>query len=261
MKNMKKVFLSTLLVTSLATAVHAEILEPKIVVQNNGVKVEGEGVIGQGTGAIDVIGVGSIEAMPDIVTLSYTVTHSDTDAGLALKSAEDITSKFVTALQQIGIKKEQISSGNITVRPEFVFNKENRKRELTSYLASKEIKITLTDFKKIVDVNDKATKAGVKQVNGYHYDIQNRTELEKQAKQLAIKDAREQADLLSEGFNVKITHPLSMSFIANNMMPFNPEFMAGAEMDRAGRKGGNSYLPEKTIIKAQVSVKYATYSK
>lgn len=258
---MKKLVLGTLVLSSLCSTVYAN-NEPKLVNENSSVKVLGEGVIGNTAGTIDVLGVASVEALPDIVTLSYTVTSSDANTGVALKNAQDITSKFITSLQESGIKTNQISSGNITVRPEFIFNKENRKRELTSYLASKEVKVTLTDFKKIVDVNEKATKAGIKQVNGYNYDIQNRSVLEKQAKQLAIKDAQEQAKILSDGFNVKITHPISMTFNANTPMPFAPEYMMTDGMNGPNmmKNKSNSYLPEKTVIKAQVAVKYATLS-
>ena len=90
------------------------------------------------SGVIEVVGHAKVDVMPDIAVLSYSARDENKDSVKARNSVEKkITSLYDKALS-LGVKKEQIISGSITLYPKYHYT-DKSKRVFDGYFCSRDI--------------------------------------------------------------------------------------------------------------------------
>jgi len=148
-------------------------------------------------------GKATVDARPDIATLSIVVNVSSKDAADAKKQADSRVAQYFDFLQKNGIEKKDIDAANLSTQPEYDYTKEG-KSVLKGYRAVRQVQVTLRQLDKLNDLLDGALKSGLNEVRSVELGVANPESYKEQARKAAIKNATQQASELAEGFNAKL---------------------------------------------------------
>lgn len=163
-------------------------------------------------GKISVVGEGQVKAMPDRASLNYRVSAIKDTAEAARVEVEKTVTAFSKAVDTLKLPEKSFIADNINIMPRYEWNESQKKQELKGYEASRSVMVKLTDFALIGKVSDMALKAGINQIAGFEYTVSDKKKYEYEAAKLAMEDAKERANILAQGFGVKVGSPCSLNF-------------------------------------------------
>ena len=163
---------------------------------------------------IQVTGTGTASAPPDEVILNLAVETQAATAAQATTENAASMSNVIAALTAAGISKDSIQTTSYTLNPIYS-NSVNQSTPPTivGYDAVNAIQVTLSDLSSVGRVLDAAVSAGANQVQGVTFTLSNtaQTALQKQALQLALQDANNQAQATASTLGVTIIGPISVT--------------------------------------------------
>ena len=163
-------------------------------------------------------GKATVDARPDIATLSIVVNVSSKDAADAKKQADGRVQQYFDFLQKNSIEKKDIDAANLSTQPEYDYTKEG-KSVLKGYRAVREVQVTLRHLDKLNDLLDGALKSGLNEIRSVELGVANPNDYKQQARKAAIKNATQQASELAEGFNAKLGSIYSIRYQVSNYQP------------------------------------------
>ncbi len=163
-------------------------------------------------GSFDVSGEGLVRVAPDIVWLHYTVDAIKLTPEEARTEVEKTVAALSDEVATLHLDDKAFIANNISVTPYYEYNKRLDRDELKGYRAKRNITIELEDFSLIGKITDMAIKAGINQIANFVYDVTDRHKYELEAARRAIANANERAQLLADGFHVKLGHAYSFGF-------------------------------------------------
>lgn len=177
---------------------------------------------------ITVAGQGSYLVKPDIVRLDAGVNIRAVTVSEAQKQAAEKMKAVTDAVKAKGVKPEDIVTAYYNLQPEYDYN-QGKTPTLNGYSVNTAISIVVRDIDKDIDkvggVIDAAGTAGATQVNNIRFTVTNSADAQKQARQLAIADAKAKADQLAAASGVGIGGIISVTEVTNST-PF-PAAQAG----------------------------------
>ena len=162
-------------------------------------------------------GTASVDAVPDIATLSIEVNVAAKDAATAKKQADERVAQYLTFLELNQISKKDIRSANLRTQPDYDY--QNGKSILKGYRAVRTVEVTLRQLDKLNPLLDGALKAGLNEIRSVSLGVAQPDSYKDKARQAAIKDAIHQAQELAEGFNSKLGQVYSVRYHVSNYQP------------------------------------------
>ncbi|EHG6158834.1 oxidative stress defense protein [Escherichia fergusonii] len=162
-------------------------------------------------------GTASVDAVPDIATLSIEVNVAAKDAATAKKQADERVAQYLTFLELNQISKKDIRSANLRTQPDYDY--QNGKSILKGYRAVRTVEVTLRQLDKLNPLLDGALKAGLNEIRSVSLGVAHPDSYKDKARQAAIKDAIHQAQELAEGFNSKLGPVYSVRYHVSNYQP------------------------------------------
>src|SRR3954462_15830904 len=157
---------------------------------------------------ISVTGDAEVKVAPDQVILTLAVETNDKDL-LVAKSQNDARVKKVLAItQDFKIDAKHVQTDVITIEPRFA---ENNRTTLLGYWVRKQIVICLKDVPRFEELLTAVLKAGTNYVPGVEFQNTEMRKYRDQARQMAIRAAKEKATALAGELGQKIGKPLSIN--------------------------------------------------
>ncbi|MDN5987876.1 MAG: oxidative stress defense protein [Hafniaceae bacterium] len=163
-------------------------------------------------------GTSSVDATPDIATLTFQVTASAKDAASAKTQVDQRVAKYFDFLNTNGIEKKDISAANLSTQPEYDYLKDG-KSELKGYRADRRVQVTLRQLDKLNGLLDGALKANLNEIRSVELGVAKPEAYREQARQEAIKNAVSQAQSLAKGFGVVLGPVYSIQYHVSNYQP------------------------------------------
>jgi len=172
------------------------------------------GLSNAGSKTIQVTGTGTVSSAPDEAQIDLAVqTQASTATQATSENAAAMTS-VINALTAAGVSKDSIQTISYSLNPVYS-NPENQSTAPTiiGYVAVNTIQVTVNDLGSVGKVLDQAVSAGVNQVQGLTFTLSSTTlaTLQKQALQLALQDADNQAKATAATLGVTIVGPISVT--------------------------------------------------
>lgn len=182
-------------------------------------------------------GQATVDARPDIATLSIMVNVSSKEAADAKKQADDRVAQYFDFLQKNGIEKKDIDAANLSTQPEYDYTKEG-KSILKGYRAVRQVQVTLRQLDKLNELLDGALKSGLNEIRSVELGVTNPDNFKDQARKAAMDNATKQAAALAEGFNAKLGPVYSIRYhVANYQpMPMARMYKAAAAADTTAQQ-------------------------
>lgn len=146
---------------------------------------------------LNVNGVGTVSLTPDIAYIYLGVHSEDSSASEAVSSNNAQTQKVIDALKKLGIDEKDIRTTNFSIWPSAQYSPEGIQTG-TTYMVDNTVYVTIRDLSKLGDLLDNVLAAGANTVNSIQFDVADKTEALKQARDEAVENAQVQAQELAD---------------------------------------------------------------
>ncbi len=150
-----------------------------------------------------MVGEGKVEAVPDTasIDLGITVDNAPT-VGEVQTKINEVNNKIVAAMKDLGIDKTNIKTSSYSISPSYSY--ESGQNRITGYNGNASVNIKIKNISLVARVIEEGTKAGANQVQGAQFSIDKPEKIREQARNLAIANAKEQAQNLAKTLGIKL---------------------------------------------------------
>ena len=148
---------------------------------------------------ISTRGYAEKEVTPDIIYLSISLKEYFIDGNTKKKvPVETLEKQLFDAAIKNGIEKADITIQNI-----YSYNYQTKKKN-TELLQSRQYRIKVSNLNKLNEILDAVDAKGLQSTNIDGYDHSRKVEIEKELRKLAVKNARNNAEILAEAENEQL---------------------------------------------------------
>ena len=170
------------------------------------------------------------EVTPDIIYLSISLKEFYMDGNMKKKVfIETLEKQLFDAAMSIGVKKEDFTIQNI-----YSYNYDTKKKN-NELLQSRQYRIKITNLNGLHTMLDKVDPQGLQSTAIDGYDHTQKRQIEKELKTAAVKDARENAEILAAADGGSVGKVLVINDNSNfnfaELMPVTRMYAKSAMMD------------------------------
>ena len=135
----------------------------------------------------------SVEAEPDIVTVSAGVTTQARTAVEAMRLNAQAMTSVIDRIKQLGIAERDIQTTGINLGAQYDYNQQTQRQVFRGYQASNRVSVKLRQIDRTGEVLDALVAAGATDLGGPDWSIEDDTAARAQARRQAMETARAQA--------------------------------------------------------------------
>jgi uncharacterized protein len=166
-----------------------------------------------GPTTISVTGKGEVFAKPDIATFTFTVEAKDADASAAQSKAAETMNAVLAYLKEAGIDEKDVKTEYYNLTPEYEYPQvmctqwscpPQGQPKLVGYQVNQTIAVKVRDMNKAGEIISKVGEKGAMNVSGLSFTIDDEDVLKTEAREKAIADAKDQAEVLAKNLGVHI---------------------------------------------------------
>ncbi len=150
---------------------------------------------------INVSGSAEVKVAPDEIHLSVGVETRDEKLDVARRQNDERVAGALTFLKNSGLKDKDIQTDCISVEPDYDYNKSHV--QPVAYIVRKSIEVRLTAVTNFEGTLTGLLTNGVNYVHGIDFRTSQLRKYRDQARELAIKAAKEKADDMASALGVK----------------------------------------------------------
>jgi uncharacterized protein YggE len=158
---------------------------------------------------VSTTGESSVYVTPDEVIINVGVETFNASLDAAKQDNDERSKTLLAAIKDVGVEAKHVQTDELNVSIEYRGN--HPRREVVGYLAHREYRVTLKDAKKTQALVDASLKHGANLLLGIDY---RSTELRKhrdEARKMAVKAAKEKAELLAGELGEKVARPRTIT--------------------------------------------------
>jgi hypothetical protein len=209
---------------------------------------------------VTVQGVSEIKAMPDLITVYFSVETNGTTSAEATSANSEIMDKLVTALIKQGFNRDEIQTENFNVYPDVSWDNGKEKQEGYKAVHSVKVELSVDEMEKLGNVIDAGVNAGagVSYIN-FELTQESQNKYKAEALKLAAEDAKIKADSVAAGFGKSAGKLVSVSVSDFGYYPLNV-YTASGSADREdaamAKEVATNIAPSEEQITASVSATF-----
>lgn len=178
-------------------------------------------------------GEGVIKRAPDRAWVTIAAESRAKTPQEAQKQNATAMSSVLSKLKGAGIPADAIQTSGYDLQPEYDYN--SGRQTLRGYVARNAVNVRVDTLARLGEIIEMAVASGATTIRGVRFDLQERSELEREALRLAVADARRRADSLAAGAQMKVVGVIKIEEHASSDVP-RPMMtaMGGTEQLRVG---------------------------
>lgn len=166
--------------------------------------------------AINVTGTAEVQVAPDEVVFTLDVAKIDKDLQIAKRLNDESVSKILELARRFSVLPQNIKTDSISVDMKYQITRdpkarvydedgdETGKRIFLGYQVSKTVTVKLTDISRFEDLFSEVLKTGITEVRNVSFETSKYREIRVQAREMAMKAAREKAVSMAAAINQTI---------------------------------------------------------
>jgi len=169
--------------------------------------------------SLNVNGRGEVKAKPDVAYINISVISQAKTAQAALQDNATRTTNVLNKIKSLLGKDDTVKTSGFNLSPVYDYNQATKKSELTGYSVSNDLVVKTLDLDNLGNLIDATTSVGANRITGPRFDILNKDKYRKDALRLAVKDARDTANVTAEAAGVNIVRVMQLNPNYNNPQP------------------------------------------
>ena len=154
-------------------------------------------------GTIVVAGTGRVSVVPDVADLRLGVAVTRPKIDSARSDAAAVMDTILAAVGDAGVPRRDVRTTLLSIQPQYDY-RDGRPPTLTGYALANMVEVTIRDLAKLGDVVDASLAAGASSMDGLAFRVADPAPAEREARQLAMADARARADVLANAGGLTI---------------------------------------------------------
>ena len=226
--------MTLLVATLLTTAVAATTVAATALAQTNGIHVSGQG---------------SLEVEPDMGYVSMHVRREGSDPAELRREIDKVVRAILKLVRNLKIAESDVTTAALSINPRY--RRRDSETVVDGVIATQTILITLRNLDLFGRLLNRSLEEGVNNVDPIRLDTSRRVELENQALEVAMKDAREEAARVALGLDLRLGQALNVQVVSHSPRPQ----MALMEMRSAGNS--DTFNPGLIRVERNVQVTFA----
>lgn len=188
------------------------------IIANNIKKNKEIGIAPRTPYTITITGTGKVTATPTIATTNVGLVTDKADVASAQTENTNKMNALIAALKSLGIDSADIKTAQYQINPKYTYDQKNGST-INGYSVTQSVEVKIRDLTKISAVLAKAGDAGANQVSGIQFTIDEPKNLQAQARDLAVQDAKDKAQKLAATLGVQISRVVNFSEGTPNNIP------------------------------------------
>ena len=154
-------------------------------------------------GSIVVSGTGRVVVQPDVADLRLGVAISRLTVDEARREAATTMAAILDGVQAAGVAKADVRTSLLNVQPRYDY-RDGQPPKLSGYELANVVDVTIRDLSRLTDVIDGSLKAGATSMDGLTFRLADPAPAERDARRLAMTEARNRADVIAEAAGLSI---------------------------------------------------------
>lgn len=201
---------------------------------------------------VTVQGEGVVYVDADRASFYVGVRKTGADVMFVQNSVNENISKIIAAFTEIGIEKKNIATNSINIYP--VYDYTEAGEQISGYTAYNSICVQTDKIDKVGEYIDAAFAAGANTLDGVNFEAADTTEASKQALKLAVKSAKDKAEVLAEAAGMELGNVESIT--EQSAYSYGNGMLRYAESAVADTAYETQVLTSQLQVCASVSVTY-----
>jgi hypothetical protein len=144
---------------------------------------------------ISVNGDAVVYVKPDKIDVSFGIETDDLDITIAKKKNNDIMKKVIAITKELGVPEKEIQTDYLSIEPRY--DNSYDKKKLLGYFVYNYIIVTVSETEKVEELITKLLQSGVNHLNNIDFQTTEFKKYREQARELALKAAKEKADKMA----------------------------------------------------------------
>jgi uncharacterized protein YggE len=202
---------------------------------------------------VRVVGAAEVKVAPDRAVVELGVQKQDPNAGAAKRAADAAARRILTALRANGIDDRDVQTTYLSLQPESYVRKGVR---VSYFVAQQTLTITVRDLAKLDALLEALVKAGGNRIDSIQYETSDLRKYRDQARDLAVKTAREKATALAQALGQEVGKAHSIEEVAEPDYERTRQVQANAYAFAENGVHARSIAPGQTSISASVIVSF-----
>jgi uncharacterized protein YggE len=143
---------------------------------------------------VRVFGTSDVKVVPDRAVIELGVEKQSTSARLAKQAEDAAARRLLATLRSNGIEDKDVQTTYLSLRPQFDYRKGMR---ISYFAAEQTMTVTVRDIAKLDVLVEALMGAGGNRIDSIQYETSDLRKYRDQARDLAVKAAREKAQALA----------------------------------------------------------------
>ena len=159
-----------------------------------------------------VSGRGEVYGKPDLALISFAVSSEAKTVAEAMAQNSQKMNAVIAFVKNQGVEDKDLKTTTFSLRPRYEWREDlSPQQQLVGYEARQELEVKVRAMDKIGNLIEGATAAGANQIGDLQFTIDNREELEREAREEAVKNAKDRAKELASLLGVNLVRITNFS--------------------------------------------------
>ena len=202
--------------------------------------------------AITVSGSGQVFVVPDLGYIDIGVRSQGTTVIEAIAINNEQAKAIQTALIEEGVEEKDIQTSYFNVYQQSDYDFQGNPVN-TYYSVENTVHVTVRQLEKLGEILDAAARGGANNIYGVNFDVQDKSEAQSAARELAVQAAQTQAQELVQAAGFELGDLISISSLPTSTTPFYGYGIGGG----GGMAESVPIASGQVPINAQVEMKFA----
>jgi hypothetical protein len=198
-----------------------------------------------------VQGTGKLDRTPDTAKVSFTVTDEEKQVKVAQDNVSAKIDAVTKALKALGVDEKHIKTDSYNSYPQYDYSSkvvcmaigcpQPGTPVLRGYQVSHTVTVSVKDLDMVPQVLGALADASVTNISGPNFGFEDDKAIAREARDMAIEDARTEAEKLAESLGVRLVR--IVSFSENSGGYPMPMYARDASMNESTKVGAVPSLP------------------
>lgn len=163
-----------------------------------------------------VSGTGEVSLVPDIASINIGV-HTEADqVSDALSNNTAQANAIAEVLQTLGVEEKDVQTSNFNVYPSNRYDPMTGQVTGTYFAVDNTVTVIVRDLSKLGEVLSAVVNAGANNINGISFDVEDRDAAVAQARELAIQNAKDKAQVIADAAGVELGDLININVYGGN---------------------------------------------
>lgn len=180
---------------------------------------------------VSVSATGSVNAAPDLASISTGVSTEAATAREALDANNKAMRALIDGLKALGLDAKDIRTTSVNVEPRHQHFKDGRPPAVVGYRVLNQVRINQRDISKLGETLDRSITLGANQLGGISFEVSKAEQLKDEARKQAMENALRRAQLYASVAGAQVDRVLTISETVAGMP--GPRLLQGARMAMA----------------------------